>query len=325
MAGWKVSLGAAALAVGTAAYWQFRPSPVEPCPIVPGATKVLVTGAGGRTGSILLRNLLASEKFAPTGMVRSEASKRKLAAKLGHEAAALPLVLGDVTKGGLAQAMRGQECLVVLTSACPKIVYSSLPKVMWAKLTSSKKVSPDFVYPAGGAPEEVDWLGQKAQIDAAVSANVKHVVLVSSMGGTDPDHFLNRMGNGKILLWKRKAEQYLISSGRRFTIIHPGGLLPHFGRRGPVAGGERELVVGVDDVLLKEKEHNSIPREDLAEVCHRCLLEPSAFNRSFDLGSKSPGDGVAWDGSVEALLAPLQDRNCDYSAPDLAPLLSSGT
>lgn len=32
-------------------------------------------------------------------------------------------------------------------------------------------------------------------------------------------------GDGNILLWKRKAEQYLMSSGLKYTIIHPGGKL----------------------------------------------------------------------------------------------------
>jgi nucleoside-diphosphate-sugar epimerase len=32
---------------------------------------------------------------------------------------------------------------------------------------------------------QVDYEGQKLQIDAAKAAGVKHVVLVSSMGGTD--------------------------------------------------------------------------------------------------------------------------------------------
>jgi nucleoside-diphosphate-sugar epimerase len=55
---------------------------------------------------------------------------------------------------------------------------------------------------------QIDWLGQKVQIDAAKAAGVKQVVLVSSMGGTDPNHFLNKMGdNARILDWKRKAEQ----------------------------------------------------------------------------------------------------------------------
>jgi uncharacterized protein YbjT (DUF2867 family) len=61
------------------------------------------------------------------------------------------------------------------------------------------------------------------QIDAAKVAGVKQVVLVSSMGGTDPNHPLNKLGDGNILQWKRKAEQYLIASGIPYTIIHPGG------------------------------------------------------------------------------------------------------
>lgn len=71
---------------------------------------------------------------------------------------------------------------------------------------------------------QIDWLGQKVQIDAAHAAGVKQVILISSMGGTDPNHFLNTMGDqGNILQWKRKAEQYLMSSGLSYTIIHPGG------------------------------------------------------------------------------------------------------
>ena len=50
--------------------------------------------------------------------------------------------------------------------------------------------------------------------------------------GTQPDNFLNSIGkvegdelSGDILLWKRKAENYLIKSGLQYTIVHPGGLL----------------------------------------------------------------------------------------------------
>ena len=70
---------------------------------------------------------------------------------------------------------------------------------------------------------QVDWQGQKAQFDAAQSAGIKHVVLVSSMGGTKPDSTLNKIGDGNILVWKRKAEKYLIDTGLAYTIFHPGG------------------------------------------------------------------------------------------------------
>jgi NAD(P)H-binding len=70
---------------------------------------------------------------------------------------------------------------------------------------------------------QVDWIGQKLQIDVAKSAGVKHVVLLSSMGGTTPNSPLNKIGNGNILMWKRKSEEYLMQSGLDYTIVHPGG------------------------------------------------------------------------------------------------------
>ena len=67
---------------------------------------------------------------------------------------------------------------------------------------------------------QVDWLGQKTQIDLAKEAGVKQIVIVGSMGGTDENHMLNSIGNGKILIWKRKAEQYLIDSGLQHSSIN---------------------------------------------------------------------------------------------------------
>ena len=73
---------------------------------------------------------------------------------------------------------------------------------------------------------QIDWLGQKAQIDAAKEAGVKRVVLISSMGGTDENNPLNRLGAGRVLVWKRMAEEYLINSKAfTYTILHPGGLI----------------------------------------------------------------------------------------------------
>lgn len=77
--------------------------------------------------------------------------------------------------------------------------------VLWAKLTGGKGVMPQFGWKAGQFPEQVDWLGQKAQIDAAKAAGITRVVLVSSMGGTEVDSNLNKLGNGNILQWKRKV------------------------------------------------------------------------------------------------------------------------
>ena len=52
------------------------------------------------------------------------------------------------------------------------------------------------------------------------------VVLVSSMGICDAENRLNKIGDGNILIWKRRAERYLIARGfQSYTIIHPGGLI----------------------------------------------------------------------------------------------------
>lgn len=45
-----------------------------------------------------------------------------------------------------------------------------------------------------------------------------------------------------------------------------------------VQGGKRELVLGVDDELLKE-ESRSIPRADVAELTVQCLTLAEANNR----------------------------------------------
>lgn len=46
------------------------------------------------------------------------------------------------------------------------------------------------------------------------------------MGICDAENRLNKIGGGNILIWKRRAEKYLISRGfPSYTIIHPGGLL----------------------------------------------------------------------------------------------------
>ena len=174
------------------------------------------------------------------------------------------VIVCDVTNQiELETALKGCEKLVLCTSAVPKINYLSLFNVFIAKLLK-KTARPEFTFATKGDPYNVDFLGAKNQINAAKKCNLKQFVFVSSMGGTDPDNFLNTIGrnendkkSGNILLWKRNAEKYLKSSGIPYTVIHPGGLLDK-------KGGEREIVFGVDDQLLKETVR-SIPREDVAE------------------------------------------------------------
>lgn len=234
--------------------------------------KVLVTGATGRTGSIVVKKLRQHpDQFQVIAFARSPEKAQDL---LGSTQ---DFYQGDIKNlAHLTEALQGCQSLVILTSAVPKM-----------KAPPQPGQRPEFEFEPGGTPEEVDYDGQKNQIDAAKQAGVKHIVLVGSMGGTDENHMLNSLGNGKILIWKRKAEQYLIDSGIDYTIIRAGGLLDQ-------PGGVRELIVGKDDNLLKNPPNGiptSIPRSDVAELVVKALTEPNARNKAFDVISYPEGQG----------------------------------
>jgi len=257
---------------------------------------VLVTGAGGKTGRIVMKKLLERPGFVPIGVVRTESSKESLVKDEGIPETSL-LVADICDVEAMKDACKGMDALVVCTSATPAPTGET-----------SSEGRPVFGFP-NGQPEQVDWIGQKNQIDAAKASGLSRVVVCSSMGGTNPENPLNKLGRGEdgkggnILLWKRKAEKYLIDSGLEYTIVHPGGLLDE-------PGGERELVVGVDDQQVGT-DSRSIPRSDVAEVLVAGLQYDSYRNRSFDVRSKPVGEGSVTK-DYDKLLKDLKG-NCDYS------------
>ncbi|KAF9611795.1 hypothetical protein IFM89_035780 [Coptis chinensis] len=166
---------------------------------------VLVTGAGGRTGQLVYKKLKERvDQYVARGLVRTEESMEKIGG-------ADDVFVGDIRDiASIVPAIQGIDALVILTSAVPKMKPGFDP---------SKGGRPEFFFEDGAYPEQVDWIGQKNQIDSAKAAGVKQIVLVGSMGGTNPNHPLNSIGNANILVWKRKAEQYLADSGIPYTII----------------------------------------------------------------------------------------------------------
>ena len=185
------------------------------------------------------------------------------------------------------------------------------------------------------------------QIDAAKAAGVKKVVLIGSMGGTDRSNFLNTIGGGNILVWKRRAEKYLVDSGLDYTIIHPGGLTDEKVRKPALDSGSkfvqpplvcggaapprrwlcplirsaastqpqdggRELVLNVDDKLISDGgKYRRIPRGDVAELSVQCLTLAEARNRAIDVVAKDPADApptTDW----ATLLRGLKG-NCSYA------------
>jgi hypothetical protein len=190
-------------------------------------------------------------------------------------------------------------------------------------------------------------LGQIAQIDLAKKIGVEHVVVVSSMGGTDPNNFLNSIGknkdgsgNGDILLWKRKAERYLVEvrnkmdqslsnktkaclfsifnclhvlclpclvqSGLQYTIIHPGGLLDK-------EEGIEQFVLDVDDKLIERKKR-SISRADVANLCIAALTLGNKRSVSFDCITTEGSEGETVRSAEEALRDFLsKNKTANYS------------
>lgn len=310
--------------------------------------KVVVTGAGGRTGSIVVEKLLASEaqqyiksqkvSNEVLAIVRTDKSKGKLNKKLLSSLLLLiknkldPILdklivikTSNLIAGNsqLVDTFKGYNKLIICTSAVPKIYVTSIMKILlfkflgiftniFDKITRKSEptiqpMRPQFYFGANGSPYNVDWLGTKDQIDAAKAAGIDHVVLLSSMGGTQPDNFLNTIGkvdtdelSGNILVWKRKAEEYLMKSGLKYTIIHPGGLTDK--------GDEsKEVILGVDDELLKEKAR-TISRSDVANVCIQSLYCDSAINRSIDIISRDTGKATSdWN-----LFFSSSNKNCKY-------------
>lgn len=252
------------------------------------ARRVLITGASGPLGKLVLRAATEDSKLEAKGVVRSPESAEVLKKETGATCEICNLT--DAESVGRLGTVINAQTVIFCHAASPK-----------------KTEAGTFEYPEGGLPEQVDWQATRSFIDMAKAAGVEHVIVVGSQGGTTIDNMLNKLGGGKmILLWKRKAEKYLMASGLKYTIIHPGGL-----KDGP--GGERQLHVGIDDQI--KKEDGRIMREDLAKLVVGCVTDSAAVNRSFDVGSFEPGVGAPWDRDVGALLAPLNGANCGYSGP----------
>jgi uncharacterized protein YbjT (DUF2867 family) len=243
--------------------------------VVAGDSTILVTGATGRTG-LLVYQMLKQKGVRTRALVRNVTKAKELLNCSACDASE-GIFEGDVTKKeSMTAAMAGTTALAITTSAIPHCKDFRDPK------TCS--------YPKGGYPVDVDFKGGKAQIEAFAENRNGHtgpVVLCSSMGTTQPDGFLETLGNGHIGFFKLNEEADLMSSGLPFTIVKPCGLSDD-------AGKQRELVVGHDDEMHEVPP--MIPRADVARVMVEALLKPEeASGLRFDLCSKKGTPTIALD------------------------------
>lgn len=136
--------------------------------------QVVVTGAGGRTGALVMKKLLErSDDYEAVGIVRSDKSAKQLREwGAGDEQIFIGDILAEGGEAVLAEALKGADKLVVCTSAVPKIKPLSLVPVILAKIFKKEGVRPKFTFKADQMPEQIDWLGQKMQFDVAKAAGV---------------------------------------------------------------------------------------------------------------------------------------------------------
>ena len=151
--------------------------------------KVVVTGAAGRTGSIVFSLLNKDPRFDAVGLVRSESSAKKLIAQTNCNLE--EIVISDVTQMEFEKeeenphpwpdALDGAEAMIICTSAVPQLSKTSILKAMLKIplniLTRKKAINfrdLQFKYKPGQFPKMVDYVGQKKQIDLAKKMGVKH-------------------------------------------------------------------------------------------------------------------------------------------------------
>lgn len=149
----------------------------------------------------------------------------------------------------------------------------------------------DFVGP--GAPQFVGYLAVRNLVDAAIAADAKHVILVTSATAGHArgiDH-REEARFGYVLYWKTKAEDYLIESGLPYTIIGPGGLANEFLIN--LRAIEAPPPEGWGVKLMARPDYTTafIDRSGVADAIKQAIDDPTARGKSV---------AVVWDKSVPA-------------------------
>lgn len=207
--------------------------------------KAFVAGATGETGRRIVQELV--QRGIPVrALVRDVDKARQI---LPAEA---ELVVGDVLQPETIKAAMGDSTV----------------------LLSATGAAPSFD-PTG--PYKVDYEGNKNLIDVAKASGIQHFVMVSSLCTSQFFHPLNLFW--LILVWKKRAEEYLQSSGLTYTIVRPGGLKNE--------DNSDAIVMSKADTLSE----GSIPRTKVAQVCVESLTQSSARNKIVEIVAKP--DAVA--------------------------------
>jgi len=145
---------------------------------------VLVAGANGTTGRIIIDLLKKSETYSPIAMVRNQDQKDNF------EKQNIASIVADL-KDDLS------------------LVLKNVNKVIFAAGSKGKDVI------------GVDQEGAKRLTDAAKQAGVEKFVMLSSMGTENPSKSGDLED---FMIAKKNADDYLCASGLDYSIVRPGQL-----------------------------------------------------------------------------------------------------
>lgn len=232
---------------------------------------VLVTGATGRTGSLLYHELKRRGVSDVRAFVRNITKAQSVLGCTKCDESE-GVYLGDVTKPeDLERAMMG-----------PRSGGSSPVTTIAIAVGGSSRLSPDM-------QRQVEFDSVVHSVKALAHAhenqrNHLRVVLCSSMGTNQarpPSFFAN------ILFWKLNAETFLSTSALSSTIIVKPCGLPE-----GMVGKNSTLVVGHNGTIMAGTEYHSVSREDVANVMAESVVMANECGKSkhlrFDLCSR-PG------------------------------------
>lgn len=146
--------------------------------------KILICGANGATGRILIELLIDHPKYEPIAMIRKPSQDQYFEDK------GVKTIVAD------------------LTDDLNKVV-KNIDKIIFAAGSKGKDVI------------GVDQDGAKGLTDAARASNVDKFVMLSTMGADDPS-ISEKLQD--YLQAKQNADEYLKGSGLAYSIVRPGML-----------------------------------------------------------------------------------------------------
>jgi uncharacterized protein YbjT (DUF2867 family) len=153
---------------------------------------VLVIGATGRTGSLIVKQLQQRNIKVLAGVRDLEKGKNIL----GENTPLIKLDVSDLDS--LLLATKKADAVISAASANSRTGGEALKK-------------------------KIEFQGNANIAEAVKTNGLKKFVLISAMGVTNKNHILNRVANN-VMLWKFEGEKAIRASGIDYTIVRPGGL-----------------------------------------------------------------------------------------------------